>query len=532
MPVELKIKNYRCFPDTRPVTITLKKGFTAFVGTNSSGKSSILKFFYEFRSLFQLLSRPLGNLVQALQGQPTGGFSYGRSVLDPEEVFSNTNTRNLTIEFNLTPLDPPAGYDGPKIPRRLVLTIPRGTDKWLAELHLNDGRFNASGGNFDFKGMILRNHGKETVDLAPIFEVCGDLARSIYIAAFRNAINIGAEENYFDIQVGQAFITSWRAHKTGNIKKENLAAIKITEDIQRIFELDDLDINSSNDGKTLKVVVNRRPYSLSELGSGLAQFILVLANAAIRQPAYLLIDEPELNLHPSLQLDFLTTLGSYAREGVFFATHSVGLARAAAERIYSVRKIAEGESEITDYESTPHLSEFLGELSFSGYKELGFDKVLLVEGKTDVKTMQQLLRFYHKEHQVVMLPLGGSQLINDVSETELIEVKRITDKVSVIIDSERNAPGEPLESRRAAFAEMCRRLGMNCCVLERRAAENYLTDRAVKAVKGEKYRALQPYEKLNDVSPSWSKEENWRIAREMTLQDLKDADLGNFLASL
>lgn len=531
MQVELVIKNYRCFPDTRPAHITLKKGFTAFVGINNSGKSSILKFFYEFRSLFELMSRPTGNFIQALQSQNVG---YGRaaSVLDLEELFSHTNSRDLEIQFNFTPSDLAAGSKGPQNLHRLLIKIPRGTETWLAKLYFDSGEFKAKGENIGFAGTVLQNHGNAVTDLSPVFQVCGDLAKSLYIAAFRNAINVGGDRSYFDIQVGQVFIETWRTYKTGNIKKQNLAAIKITDDIRRIFGLNDLDINASEDGKTLKVVVNRRPYSLSELGSGLAQFILVLANAAVRQPTYLLLDEPELNLHPLLQLDFLTTLGTYACEGVLFATHSMGLARAAAERIYSVRKIAEGESEIADLESTPRLAEFLGELSFSGFQELGFDKVLLVEGSTDVKTIQQFLRLYQMEHKIVILPLGGSQLINGSREIELSEVKRITTKVFALIDSERSESGDTLAPERAAFVEICEKAKIHCHVLERRAIENYLADQAVKKIKGENYRALAPYEKLKDVSPSWWKEENWRIAREMTLRDIEGTDLGKFLAIL
>ena len=187
--------------------------------------------------------------------------------------------------------------------------------------------------------------------------------------------------------------------------------------------------------QTLQVFINGRSFRLTELGSGLTQFILVLANVATKQPTYILIDEPELNLHPSLQLDFLTTLASYAREGVLFGTHSLGLARASADCIYSLRKAAEGQSEVTDLETTPRLSEFLGELSFSGYRELGFDKIRLVEGRTDVKTIQQFLRRYRTDHQVVLLHLGGS--IDDSREAELEEVLRISHNVFALVDSER-----------------------------------------------------------------------------------------------
>ena len=79
---------------------------------------------------------------------------------------------------------------------------------------------------------------------------------------------------------------------------------------------------------------------------------------AVRRPAYVLIDEPELNLHPSLQLDFLTTLAGYTSAGILFATHSLGLARAGAEQIYSVRREQQGVSDVRELEGTRNLPGF------------------------------------------------------------------------------------------------------------------------------------------------------------------------------
>jgi len=157
---------------------------------------------------------------------------------------------------------------------------------------------------------------------------------------------------------------------------------------------------------------------------------------------------------------------------------------------------------------------------------------LLVEGPKEVKTVQQLLRKYNKDHKVVLLPLGGSSFINAKSEPELQEIKRITENIFSLIDSEREAAGAPLQPERQAFLDTCQKVGINCHVLERRAIENYLSDRALKIIKGDKYRALEPYEKLEDVSPSWGKQENWRIAREMTQEELDSTDLGMFLNNL
>jgi hypothetical protein len=76
---------------------------------------------------------------------------------------------------------------------------------------------------------------------------------------------------------------------------------------------------------------------------------------------------------------------------------------------------------------------------------------------------------------------------------------------------------------------MCHRIKIDCHVLERRATENYFSDRAIKLVKGSNFQELQPYEKLADAQQGWSKAENWRIAREMSLDELERTDLGVFI---
>ena len=69
-------------------------------------------------------------------------------------------------------------------------------------------------------------------------------------------------------------------------------------------------------------------------------------------------------------------------------------------------------------------------------------------------------------------------------------------------------------------------------MLERRAIENYLSDRAIRAVKGPKYAALGAYEKLSTAELSWSKTESAAIAREMTIAELSLNDLGQFLRDI
>lgn len=61
----------------------------------------------------------------------------------------------------------------------------------------------------------------------------------------------------------------------------------------------------------------------------------------------------------------------------------------------------------------------------------------------------------------------------------------------------------------------------------------FLSDDAIRAVKGQQYTALTPYEKLGDRRQfGWAKSENWRIAKEMSLEELEQTDFGQFIQRL
>ena len=86
----LTVKNYRCFPDNKPVHISMRNGFTAFVGVNNSGKSSLLRMFCELRNLFSVLSNG-SNFLNALR-EPNGDnfsrfFKGVKNHFSPKEVF-------------------------------------------------------------------------------------------------------------------------------------------------------------------------------------------------------------------------------------------------------------------------------------------------------------------------------------------------------------------------------------------------------------------------------------------------------------
>lgn len=521
-PFKITLKNYRCFEDTKPLSLELGPGFTAFVGPNNSGKSSCLKFFYEARQLFGTLIGDV-NTMRNLVNSPQRNFSF-QSLDDQVEMFYNRNGRPLVIELDLPVTD------AHQVSKVRLTTQRSQVNTWHYEVFCGTPPIKLIGLSGERNFVVDGGGPPRDVDFSALFEICQAFSQCVYVGPFRNAINEGAA-TYYELAVGTAFIDTWDQWKTGPNRQQNELVQTVTDDIAHIFDYQRFEVNAADSPRTLQAIIDGKPYRLRELGGGLAQFIVVFGNVAIRRPPILLIDEPELNLHPSLQIDFLTSLASYVTHGVMFATHSLGLARATGDRVYSFQK--DGYRSIArPFEQTPNFAEFVGEMSFSSFKEMGFDTILLVEGVTEVKAIQQFLRALRKDHKVVVIHLGGSALIRGGVIPELAELARLSRNVAVLIDSERTAPTTSLPTDRDAFLHDCQSLGFATHVTELRAFENYLTQAAIQAVMGPKYQALGPYQLLRDVTPSWAKADNWRIARAMTDADVLGTDVGKFLASL
>ena len=534
--VRITLSNYRGFSDENPAVFELggEAGYTALVGPNNSGKSSLMLFFYEFRSFFDFFLRenikPLNYGSHFFLSENYYSLSFGPvGVLDGKEIFFNRNDDDIKIIIDIVDFHDHNELD---LLKKIIFSCKR------------DEKFHIITEVYGFKqrerlprpsgmktsGPYVIDAGNFSLDCTAFVETLKIFQGARYFGSFRNVLNEGAHK-HFDMQIGTSFVAQWDAWKSGGTKEQADRIERVTRDIENLFHFDRLEINASTDKKTLLVKIEGKTYRLAELGAGVAQFIVALGNAAMADPSLLLIDEPEANLHPSLQITFLSMLAGYAREGVVFSTHSLGLARSVANDIYTVQFL-EGKRTVRRFSATPHYAELLGELSFSAFQDLGGEALLLVEGVNDVKTVHQFLRLLGTERQVIVFPLGGNQLISGDRTQELSEIKRLCKCVFVLIDSERGAEGTKPDKNRENFVEICRNLGFTVCLTERRAIENYFTDRAVKAALGEKYRALDPWEKLGSVEPAWRKADSWKIARLMTKEELVEAEIGRFLVDL
>ncbi len=518
--VKFRIKNYRCFGDV-PQEFELNEGVTALLGTNNSGKSATLKLFYELRELWHTLQNysQFDSFVRAGNHRI---YFHALNVLDQHEIFNHFTGRPIEIDI---------------IFQNIIFKILINKDG--GDIYANFRSFFVDDADITFYGFtsptmaVLSKEGKgrESFDMAPLFGLFNILGRVVYIPAYRNLINVGGLENYYDVRIGESFIKNWNEWQNGNIKSNNAAIGKVIKNIRDLFGYFELNISASQDSKTIKFTVDEKPYSLEELGSGLPQFVLVFATVALREPvpSFVFIDEPESNLHPSLQIKFINSLGAFASNGIVFSTHSLGLARIANYE-YSVVRSA-NETKIRPFVRTENFAALLGELGFNAYRDIGYDKILLVEGPSDASVFQELLKRWGKDARVVILVLGGSTMINGRNGALLAELTRFGVEICCWIDSEKKSSSSSLEEDRKRFEEECTKLRIKIGISERRAIENYFPEYAIRAVAGGSISALEPYEKLKPEA-HWPKANDWKIAMEMKKDDLDGTDLGAFLNSI
>jgi ABC-type branched-subunit amino acid transport system ATPase component len=508
------LTTYRSFYQQQTTWIPFKKGgVTALVGPNNAGKSSLLRSIYELRA-------NLGNFAGAIPWQ-------GES---PGKLFTPTQTVGNVLTAIPDPLD--------LVPAKLLqhaktIAIDISNSEWNYQMILSGAQLEAIQQTLTHCPEITEVNAQKRLR-----EIAILLSQSLYIGPYRNITNQANQggATYYDLPIGESFIAQWRELKTGANRQAKIAILDTQRAIAELLGYRSLEINASHDGKTLNLVFDGDlVLSLADVGAGIAQLIFAIVTAANRRPSIILIDEPELHLHPTMQAKFVEALARYAEHGVVFATHSIGLARQVATQIFTVtRNKNTGKSSISEFENVRNSAQLLGEMSYSQFSAIGGQFLLLVEGTTEVRTFRVLLRKLCIDADVLIVPLGGSSLIGSNRDSEMSEFQRIGAEVFVLIDSERTAEGDPLVADRECFRLTCEKLfrAERVLLTQRRATENYMTDRAIKVVKSDKYRALAEYEQLGSVDPVWAKNENWKIADEMNFDEIKDTDLGQFLLLL
>ncbi len=286
MKATFRISNYRCFPNDHPAEIELRDGVTALVGVNNSGKSSLLRFFYEFRNLFVSIGDDPNQLVSALRGGNVT-FEPMAHTIHPDNLVNYRNKAPITItmsvdwdsfssQFGIASLD----ESQRELPKALVIEIAPSSFAWRARfldrssqpIALNDPK----GITPDALQAIVESPERiPLVITAHYRHAFRTIGKSLYIPAFRHVLGHTGSRPYFDLTVGDQVIDRWDKLKNGHDPNAARKIKDATEMLRTIFGYSTLDIQANHDRSDFNVTIDGHRNLLSTIGSGFAQFFIV-----------------------------------------------------------------------------------------------------------------------------------------------------------------------------------------------------------------------------------------------------------------
>jgi hypothetical protein len=532
MKWRLEVKNYRCFTDEHPFEIDLSNPVVALIGPNNSGKSAALRFFWEIGRMVAAAPNTMAN-AHSVQGPPVLNNSM-RPLSDPYSVFTVLNDRPIVVDmYQLDDSVSAVGFESiitqDVKPAHIRMTISRTSLSGSVCLVHNGREINNITTNFDTYrspngALFVERNGKAQYFLN--HDNLYGLDQPTYIPAIRPYGSLTVDEN-FDLTLGRSLISNWNAHKAATHPASRDFAASIEQELARIFGYEQLEIYpTTNQDDLILRVNNGKSFQLQDMGTGIGQFFTLLLNAMPRGNPLVLFDEPEIGMHASLQLELMSLISKHASGPIIFATHSLGLARSVADEIISF-SMTNGRSQPRKFEGSSNFLETLGELSFSAWREIGCDCVLFVEGPSDVKVISEWLRKIGLGKRWALISLGGSQSINSDGAEAIKQVLKVHPRVAVVIDSERDGADSKIEKKREKFKSDCEIAGIPCLLTQKRATENYFTDRAVKSACGLAADALSDYDK--PPGHGWGKNEGLKIASHMTVEEIEEIDIIKFI---
>ena len=233
----------------------------------------------------------------------------------------------------------------------------------------------------------------------------------------------------------------------------------------------------------------------------------------------MLIEEPEIHLHPEIQKKFLYFIKTIKSKQFILSTHSnIFLDPSIVDKIFYV--YFTNNTMISDETSK---SEILYNIGYSVADNLVADLVVLTEGPTDIPVLNAILDWMglKEKYNVRFWPLGG-----DIMAQLDLSIFTERNNVFALIDSD---PGSSVV--RTRFERNCREHGILCHRLERYSLENYFTIDAIRSAVPnipEKITEILPDKNINEQIGCEDlniKSKNSKIIKFMSLDDIENTDL-------
>lgn len=244
-------------------------------------------------------------------------------------------------------------------------------------------------------------------------------------------------------------------------RQEKRAYADIRAGMADLLDVEACDYNVPRTGdRVLELIVDGAHRPLESFGTGYEHALLVVAATVAFPDRLLLIEEPEIHLHPRLQRRVASHLSHRTHSQLIISTHSAVMIDELRGHIFQTRKDPRTASTGVTSPVDSATVTMLDELGYRASDILQANCIIWVEGPSDRVYLNEWLRLYGQEvthvaeglHYSIM-SYGGSLLERATAASEgeddrgRVPLRRLQQHFAIVADSDKSQPAHALKSR-------------------------------------------------------------------------------------
>lgn len=305
-----------------------------------------------------------------------------------------------------------------------------------------------------------------------------------------------------------------------------------TQNLFRELMLDqDLEIRPEHNGEKLSIQSTHRYVPVEACGDGVQQLLMLAFHLTTAPDGILLIEEPEIHLHPELQRKLMQVLKRECKGQSIITTHSPVLLDSGTE--LGVYRVEHDRSHTTVHQccTTRDMCYVLDLLDVRASDILQANIVIWVEGPTDRLFLKKCFELREEKLQeglhYQIAYYGGSlrsHLTFDDSLSHLVNLLKLSRHVAMVCDSDKKKEDGELGEAKTRLQKECDNQEGFYWVTVGREIENYFPDEVLTAAYKEllgdsaKPVVLGKFEKLDEVLfqlfPDPKRGDGWKVRYE------------------